>query len=202
MRDVLLRILDPFFGRPTGLRGRLGGAVMARSNAASERHLVALAAPRPTDSVLVVGPGPGVGLAEVARVTNRGHVVGVDPSPEMLRRCRELCADLVRAGRVELRQGTAQDTGAPAASFDVVLSVNNVVFWPDRPAGFAELRRVLRPGGLLVLSMHRTAMDAEGYSAEDLRADAEGAGLTEVVVRERAGASAWGAAVDMTARHP
>ncbi|MCP2260820.1 Methyltransferase domain-containing protein [Streptoalloteichus tenebrarius] len=200
MRDVVLRVLDPFFGHPRGLPGRLGGALMARSNARSERHLVALAALRPTDSVLVVGPGPGVGLAEAARVANRGHVVGVDPSEEMLDRCRQRCADLIRTGRVELRRGTAEDTGAADASVDVVLSVNNVVFWSDRAAGLAELRRVLRPGGLLVLSMHRTALDAQGLTAERLRADVEAAGLAEVVVRERPGATAWGPAVDLTAR--
>jgi arsenite methyltransferase len=40
------------------------------------------------------------------------------------------------------------------ASVDVVLSVNNVLLWADRAAAFAELRRVLCPGGRLLLSAH------------------------------------------------
>jgi SAM-dependent methyltransferase len=42
----------------------------------------------------------------------------------------------------------------PDAAFDHVISVNNVVFWGDIRAGFAELRRVLRPGGCLVVAFH------------------------------------------------
>ncbi|MFU8854212.1 class I SAM-dependent methyltransferase [Micromonospora sp. SL1-18] len=42
-------------------------------------------------------------------------------------------------------------------SFDHVVSVNNVVFWDDIPAGFAELRRALRPGGTAVVAFHSGA---------------------------------------------
>ena len=48
--------------------------------------------------------------------------VGVDPSEEMLRDSVRRCADLVRAGKVRVRLGTAEDTGAEKDSVDVVLS--------------------------------------------------------------------------------
>jgi SAM-dependent methyltransferase len=72
----------------------------------------------------------------------------------MLNACRRRCADLIRKDAVRLTHGDAENTGQADASMDVVLSVNNVQIWPDRAAGFAELGRVLRPGGRLLISAH------------------------------------------------
>jgi ubiquinone/menaquinone biosynthesis C-methylase UbiE len=140
------------FGKPRGLLGRIGGRLMARGNADTERHLVELADLKQDDAVLVLGPGAGVGLQAAA--VRSGQVVGVDPSELMLAACRQRCADLISTGRVQLVLGDAENTGQPDASVDVVLSVNNVMLWPDWRAGFAELRRVLRPGGRMLLSVH------------------------------------------------
>ena len=152
MTGLISGLLDQGFGHPAGVLGRLGGRLMARGNGSTERRLADLAELKPTDTVLVVGPGPGVGLRTAAERAHR--TVGVDPSEVMLDACRRRCADLVEAGVVDLVRGEAADTGQPAASVDVVLSVNNVQLWPDRPAGFAELLRVLRPGGRLLVSAH------------------------------------------------
>lgn len=153
--------------------GTLGGMVMARGNAPTERQLVAVAAPGRDETVLVVGPGPGIGLAAAAERAAR--VVGVDPSPAMLARCRRRCADAVAAGVVALRAGTAEVTGQDDASVDVVLSVNNVQLWDDRPAAFTELFRVLRPGGRILLSAHEKWLPVPRHA---LAAEMEAAGFT------------------------
>ncbi|AXE24889.1 SAM-dependent methyltransferase [Streptomyces globosus] len=140
------------FGRPSGLLGRLGGRLMARVNAATERHAVLLAAPTERDTVLVVGPGPGVGLEAAAR--RSAHVIGIDPSPAMLAAARRRCAGALARGRLRLTAGTADRTGLPDGSVDIVMAVNNVQLWPDVPAALAELRRVLRPGGRILLCTH------------------------------------------------
>ncbi|GDY33433.1 class I SAM-dependent methyltransferase [Gandjariella thermophila] len=163
------------FGCPHGLLGRIGGWLMARGNAATERHMVELAELHESDAVLVVGPGPGVGLRTAGERSAR--VVGIDPSDLMLATCRRRCADLVRQGRVRLRPGTAEQTGQPDQSVDVVLSVNNVFLWPDWHAGFTELHRVLRPGGRLLLSTHLKWLPG-GLAA--LAAAVEAAGFADV----------------------
>ncbi|MCX4625579.1 hypothetical protein [Streptomyces sp. NBC_01443] len=66
MESITQRLLTRGFGRPSGLLGLLGGRLMAHGNAATELHVVALAAPAEQDVVLVVGPGPGVGLRAAA----------------------------------------------------------------------------------------------------------------------------------------
>ncbi|MGH4018870.1 MAG: class I SAM-dependent methyltransferase [Pseudonocardiaceae bacterium] len=153
MASLGTRLLEMSFGRPSGSLGRIGGWLMARGNAATERKLVDLADLGRRDVVLVVGPGPGVGLDAAARRSER--VIGLDPSEVMLASCRRRCTELIRGGTVRLVQGVAEDTFQPAESVDVVLAVNNVQIWPDWGAGFAELHRVLRPGGQLLLSAHQ-----------------------------------------------
>jgi ubiquinone/menaquinone biosynthesis C-methylase UbiE len=163
------------FGRPRGLLGHVGGRLMARGNADTERHLVDLADLKQEDRVLVLGPGPGVGLHAAA--IRSGHVVGVDPSEMMLAVCRQRCADLIDTGSVQFVLGDAENTGQPDASVDVVLSVNNVMLWPDWRAGFAELSRVLRPGGRMLLSVHNKWLPG-GLSA--LTAAVESAGFRDI----------------------
>lgn len=152
VESITRRLLTRCFGRPSGLLGRLGGRLMANGNAATERHAVALAAPAEQDVVLVIGPGPGVGLAAAAE--RSAHVIGIDPSEVMRAMARRRCAPLIARGRLRLSPGTAARTGRPDASVDVVISVNNLQLWPDLPAALAELHRVLRPGGRLLLSAH------------------------------------------------
>lgn len=146
---------------------------MAYGNAATERRIVDLAAPTSHEAVVVIGPGPGVGLraaAERAAVT-----IGVDPSEEMLASCRDRCTDL--PDKVQLRTGTAERTGLDDATAHAVISVNNVQLWEDRAAGFAELFRVLRPGGRLLLSSHEKWLPVPRL---ELAAEVEQAGFTEV----------------------
>lgn len=198
MANLLMRALDSAFGHPRGIAGRLGGWLMVRSNAEQERWVVDQAGLEPGAQVLVLGHGPGVGIAAAAAaVAPQGHVVGIDPSAAMRDMATTRCAANIRAGTIEIRDGSAEDTGCEDSSIDVALSVNNVMMW-DRSAGFAEVLRVLRPGGRLVLSVHRHVLDT---SPEQLADDAKRAGFSNVVLslRDRRLNSP---AVEVTAERP
>jgi ubiquinone/menaquinone biosynthesis C-methylase UbiE len=87
--------------------GRLGGLIMAGSNRACAERAIGLLEVRPQDRVLEVGFGPGVAIELLARVPAR-HVVGVDPSTEMLEQAAVRNAAGVASGRVELQQGSVE----------------------------------------------------------------------------------------------
>lgn len=102
MSGLGARMLESGFGRPSGLLGRIGGWLMARGNAGTERHLVELADLEPEDVVLVLGPGPGIGL-QAAGVRAR-RVIGIDPSSVMRDAASRRCAELIDQGRVADRR--------------------------------------------------------------------------------------------------
>ena len=180
---LLMRLVDPAFGHPRGVMGRLGGALMARGNAEQERWAIEHAALRSSERVLVIGHGPGIGLGLAATAVGpTGHVVGVDPAEAMREMAARRCADEIAKGLVELHARGAESTGCADASIDVALSVNNIMLW-DREAGFTALARVLRPGGRLVVTVHRHVLDV---SPEQLRTHAEQSGFEVVTLTTRA----------------
>jgi SAM-dependent methyltransferase len=143
---------NAFAALPAGRLGTLGGQLMRLVNRAQQHEVARLLGPLNELDVLEVGHGPGVLLGLLARTAR--HVTGVDPSTEMRRLAVRAHAGAIADGRLEVRAGDAGATGLPDDVVDLVVAVNSVAIWPDLDAGVAELHRVLRPGGRLVLSWH------------------------------------------------
>lgn len=104
------------------------------------------------DIVLDLGSGAGNDCFVARAATGPdGKVIGVDFTPEMIRRAR-LNADKLGFNNVEFRQGDIEDLPVSDNSVDVVVSncVLNLV--PDKSRVFAEIQRVLRPGGHFSIS--------------------------------------------------
>lgn len=140
------------FAVPSGRLGRLAGRFMLWTN--EQDDMLTTLDIRPGDRVLEVGYGPGGLIRLLADRTQAARIQGVDPSPVMRDTAIGHNRVAVRAGRVELRLGTVEQTGLPEASVDRVVSVNTVAIWPDLEAGLRELHRVVRPGGTVVLAWH------------------------------------------------
>lgn len=140
------------FALPHGRLGSLLGRVMAVLGGAEQRAVSKLLEVRPDERVLEVGYGPGVLLALLVGAGAR--VAGSDPSPPMCALARRRNHAAVEAGRADLRVGTAERTGFDEGAFDAAVSVNNVPMWSDLAAGMRELRRVVRPGGRVVVTWH------------------------------------------------
>ena len=132
---------------------RVFAAVYDRLNAGAERtwlgkrraDLVA----RATGQVLEIGAGTGANLAHYRDVE---RVVAAEPDPAMRARLR---SRLDRAAvPIEVSDAPAEHLGFPDASVDTVVCTLVLCSVADPDAALAELRRVLRPGGRLLVLEH------------------------------------------------
>jgi ubiquinone/menaquinone biosynthesis C-methylase UbiE len=105
---------------------------------------------RPDERVLEVGFGGG-GLLATLLGTGASSVVGVDVSEAVLAGARRRFSRELRSGRLSLALGSADQLRIETATIDCAASVASLYFWPDIAAALAELARVIRPGGRLVL---------------------------------------------------
>jgi ubiquinone/menaquinone biosynthesis C-methylase UbiE len=101
--------------------------------------------------MLDVGTGPGHVPLRVCAAIADARVVGVDLSPHMLAVADRKRAASPYADRIELRVADAKGLDFDAASFDAVFSNTILHHIPDPRPFLAEARRVLRPGGVLLI---------------------------------------------------
>lgn len=141
------------FSHPRGLLGRLAGRVMAHKNREMHELTVELLQVRAEDRLLEIGFGHGRMIAMLAARAPRGLVCGIDPSPVMLSQARARSRAAVREGRVELVQGGASQLPWPDGHFHGACAVNSFQHWLGPAADLLEVRRVLAPGGRLLLTL-------------------------------------------------
>lgn len=117
-------------------------------------RLAALSGTRPGDHVLDVGCGTGVLTRAVARcAAPGGSVIGVDPSEEALARARRT----TRLDNCTFQAGSAEALDLPDTDYDIVVSSLMIHHLPDqdRARALAEMSRVLRPGGRILIAEFR-----------------------------------------------
>ncbi|MHB8455991.1 MAG: class I SAM-dependent methyltransferase [Acidiferrobacterales bacterium] len=122
------------------------------------------AAPKRGEHVLDVACGTGLGarLAAVS-VTSSGRIVGLDSDPGMI----EVARDATRAVGIpmEWHCASALDMPFADATFDLCICLQGLQFFPDREAGLAEIRRVLKPSGRFVASIWAPLSFNKGHQA-------------------------------------
>ena len=153
-----------------------------------------LARIQPGEQVLDVGCGTGTLAMDVARRVGRaGRVAGVDPGTEQIARARS------KAARshvpIEFQIGVIEQLPFPDQTFDVVLSTLMMHHLPTplKRQGLAEIARVLKPGGRLVIADFKRKKDragqaarfhAGGSSMQDLAAMVSDAGFEDLEMEE------------------
>ncbi len=145
---------------------RLETAYTTPDIGAQRSSVLSMLALLPGEHVLDLGVGPGFLAAEMAaEVGANGRVCGIDVSDDMLAiaAARETGRD---AATLELTHGNAEEIPYDGGSFDVVVATQVLEYVPDIPRALAEIHRVLRPSGrVLILD---TDWDSLVWHAPDL----------------------------------
>jgi ubiquinone/menaquinone biosynthesis C-methylase UbiE len=185
--------------QPNGIRGRFIVRGLNRGN--RDVVLAAVAATGLTSRQVGadIGFGGGVGLrALLDRVGPEGHVHGVELSDTALALARRRLRRDGAAGRLSLHAGDLADLPLPDDCLDAVITVNTVYFVEDLGRAFAELVRVVRPGGRAIVgvgdpeAMSAMPVTAHGFTLRpinDLVTVLRGSGF-DPVRDERVGADA------------
>jgi ubiquinone/menaquinone biosynthesis C-methylase UbiE len=120
------------------------------------------------ETVLDLGSGAGIDVFLAAKkVGERGRVIGVDMTEDMVARGRQLAQEH-GFGNVEFRQGDIEHLPVDSATVDVIISNCVINLTPDKLASFKEIHRVLRPGGRILIA----DLVTEGPLPPDVRASA------------------------------
>ena len=137
-------------GHPTGLVGRIFGRAMVKDTAdANDRALALLDLTSPR-TVLEIGFGQGRTAAVLLDAGH--HVIGVDPSATMVKQASARNRTACRDGRADLRHSDGTTIPFADGAADAAFTVHTVYFMPDPSGTIAEIARVLRPGGTLVIA--------------------------------------------------
>jgi len=154
---------------------------MNRHNARMNAFAVQQLRLAPSDRLLEVGFGGGINLPSL--IAGAGFVCGVDLSRDVVQQAKARFSESIAARRADFLEGSVEALPFETGSFDKVCTVNSVYFWKSLHSGFAEINRVLVPGGRVVVGfLPKEWMDRGNYPSDifTARAPAEViASLTE-----------------------
>jgi len=153
MQERFRSFMTKQFGNPSGVFGKFIGNGMARRNVYDAEWTVSLLNIQPLHHILEIGFGPGVSTQMASEKASQGFVAGIDHSRTMVQAASQRNAAAIRSGRMELKYGDVTSLSYPDQSFDIVFSLHSIYFWPKPVDCLKEIKRVLKPGGLLAITI-------------------------------------------------
>ncbi|HEX9385357.1 MAG TPA: class I SAM-dependent methyltransferase [Anaerolineales bacterium] len=153
MQEKLRRFMTTQFGNPRGIFGKIIGNRMAKGNSYDAQWTVSLLNIQPYHHILEIGFGPGVSTQLASEKTSKGFVAGIDHSKTMVQTASQRNAAAIQSGLMELKQGEVSSLPYPDQSFDIAFSLHSIYFWPQPVNCLKEIKRVLKPEGLLAITI-------------------------------------------------
>jgi SAM-dependent methyltransferase len=103
------------------------------------------------DIILDIGCGGGKNIARMLKLASLGQVNGLDYAELSVEKSRKLNRTAVLAGKSDIREGSVQKIPWEDDRFDIVTAFETIYFWPDFEGALQEIRRVLKPDGIVFI---------------------------------------------------
>ena len=181
--------------KPSGLGGKLMVKMMNSGHAKLAGWGFSQMQAKDDARVLDAGCGGGANVAQWLKQCPKGHVTGMDYSEISVAEARKINDAAIKAGRCDVVRGNAAALPFENEAFDIVSAFETVYFWPGLEACFAEVNRVMMPGGTFMICNESDGTNAADekwlklidgmriYTENELRAALEKAGFTEIESR-------------------
>lgn len=149
---IPLSILSHQARKPSGFFGRyIMSLLFNKGNADLNLFLKENLDLNSNDQVLEIGFGPGLLINEMAKITTKGFIEGIDFSEAMVEQATKKNKQFIKDNRVRLQKGDCIKLPFEGNSFDKICSANTIYFWKQPKDNLSEIFRVLKPGGKIVI---------------------------------------------------
>ena len=178
--------------KPEGFLGKMMLSGMNAGHAKlADWGLTHLPAITPTKAV-DLGCGGGRNAGELLKEYPEAYVTAIDYSELSVEKARDYNKVMISAGRCTVEQGDVSDLKLPAEAFDLATAFETIYFWPDLEKCFAQVARVLKPGGYFMICNESDGTDAaslkfekiidgmKNHTVEEIEAALLSAGFSEV----------------------
>lgn len=144
------------------------------------------------DKAVDLGCGGGRNAGEMLKRFPKSQVTAIDYSALSVEKATAYNKAAIDAGRLEVRQGDVSNLNLPAASFDLATAFETIYFWPGIENCFAQVAKVLKPGGYFLICNESDGTDPtslkfekiiegmKNHTVEEIEGALRGAGFSEV----------------------
>ena len=150
--DKLIQIATQL-RKPEGADGIKTGESMNQGNKFMNLQTIDIVNPSANDRILEIGMGNGWFVREILLRHPTIHYTGFDYSPTMVQEAERINAEWVEQERAQFVLGDVSSIPFPDKSFSKIFTVNTIYFWKDTPFVLKEFRRMLKPGGSVIISI-------------------------------------------------
>lgn len=127
--------------------------MMNEGNRAINQYAIEQLQIQPTDHLLEIGMGNGAFVQGLMEKNTSTCYTGLDYAPEMVREAIRLNSEFIKAGRASFVEGSADRLPFGDKTFTKAFTVNTLYFWEDPSVVLTEIKRVLRPDGLVLIAI-------------------------------------------------
>ena len=115
-----------------------------------------------------LGCGGGRNAGELLKKYPKAHVTAIDYSGLSVEKAKGYNRAMIAAGRCTVRQGDVSELKLPAESFDLATAFETIYFWPGLEKCFAQVAKVLIPGGYFMICNESDGTDATSLKFEKI----------------------------------
>lgn len=188
-------LMKRFFNQTKKPEGLLGRVMLGTMNPGHARladwglkHLPPIAPKAAVD----LGCGGGRNAGQLLKQYPTARVTAVDYAELSVAKAKDHNKEMIEAGRCAVLQGDVSNLKLPGESFDLATAFETIYFWPGLAQSFAQVAKVLKPGGYFLICNESDGQDAAGekfekivdgmkcYTAEEIGVALKSAGFSKI----------------------